>query len=91
MAELVRTNDVGMISVIEGLLGSVGIPFQIADRHMSTLEGLIGVIQMRILVPDDREEEARAVLVEAELGDWRVPDASPQPPGDAARPSGARG
>jgi hypothetical protein len=70
MAELVRTNDPGLISAIEGLLGSAEIPYQVTDRNMSVLEGSIGAIQVRILVPDEREAEARELLVDAELGQW---------------------
>ncbi len=70
MVELVRTNDPVMISVVEGLLGEADIPYQVADRNMSILEGSIGVIQIRILVPDDREAEARELLTDAELGSW---------------------
>ncbi len=70
MAELVRTNDPGVISVIEGLLGGAGIPYQVTDRNMSVLEGSISAIQIRILVPAEHETEARALLVDAELGKW---------------------
>jgi hypothetical protein len=70
MAELVRTNDPGLISVIEGLLSGAGIPYQVADRNMSVLEGSIAAIQVRILVPDHREADARELLVDADLGDW---------------------
>lgn len=70
MAELVRTNDPVMISVIEGLLASAEIPYHVADRNMSVMEGLIQVIKVRILVPDERIDEARSMLVDAELGDW---------------------
>lgn len=44
MAELVRTNDPGIISVIEGLLAGAGLPYQVADRNMSVLEGSITAI-----------------------------------------------
>jgi hypothetical protein len=67
MAELVRTNDPALISVVEGLLQSTGVPYQVVDRNMAVLEGTIGVIQVRILVPDDYEELARGLLIEAEL------------------------
>jgi Putative prokaryotic signal transducing protein len=67
VAELVRTNDPALISVIEGLLMSTGVPYQVVDRNMAVLEGTIGVIQIRILVPDDYEELARGLLTEAEL------------------------
>ena len=67
MAELVRTNDPALISVVEGLLQSTGVPYQVVDRNMAIIEGTIGVIQVRILVPDDYEELARELLTEAEL------------------------
>ena len=70
MAELARTNDPGLLSVIEGLLAEAQIPYHVADRDMSVMEGSILVIQPRVLVPDEREAEARALLVDAELGEW---------------------
>ena len=73
MAELVRTNDPGLISVIEGLLGGADIPYQVTDRNMSVLEGSISAIRMRILVPDEQEVEARVLLIDAELGNWLRP------------------
>ena len=73
MAELVRTNAPGLISVIEGLLGGADIPYQVTDRNMSILEGSIGAIRIRILVPGEREAEARELLIDAELGNWLRP------------------
>lgn len=73
MAELVRTNDLGIISVIEALLGEADIPYHVTDRNMSVLEGSINAIQSRVLVPDDRQDEARELLTEAELGNWLRP------------------
>lgn len=70
MAELIRTNDVALISVVEALLGEAGIPYQVTDRNMSVLEGTIPVVVPRILVADDREAEARELMVDAELGEW---------------------
>ena len=70
MAELVRTNDPALLSVIEGLLVAGRIPYHVADRDMSILDGSIQVIQARILVPDQWEVEARALVVDAELGEW---------------------
>lgn len=70
MSELARTNDPVLLSVIEGLLDEAQIPHHVADRNMSVLEGSILVIQQRVLVPDDREEEARALLVDADMGEW---------------------
>lgn len=73
MTELVRTNDPGILSVIEGLLGGADVPYQVTDRNMSVLEGSIGAIQIRILVPDERADEARELLIGAELGNWLRP------------------
>lgn len=73
MRELVRTNHPGVISVIEGLLSGADIPYQVTDRNMSVLEGSIGAIQIRILVPDDEETHARDLLIDAELDNWLRP------------------
>jgi hypothetical protein len=73
VAELVRTNDPGVISAIEGLLDGADIPYQVTDRNMSILEGSTNAIQMRILVPDEHEAEARESLIDAELGNWLRP------------------
>jgi hypothetical protein len=37
---------------------------------MSVLEGSNTAIQIRILVPEEHEAEARELLVDAELGNW---------------------
>lgn len=73
MAELVRTNDPGIISVVEGLLGGADIPYHVTDRNMSVLEGSISAIQIRILVRDEDEHQARELLTDAELGNWLKP------------------
>lgn len=77
MSELIRTNDVALISLVEGLLQETDIPCHVADRHSSILEGSLNFLQMRVLVPDDREDEARALLTEAELDMWLRPRRSP--------------
>jgi hypothetical protein len=67
---LVGTNDPALISVMEGLLAASRIPHHVADRNMSILDGSIPVVQQRVLVPDEREAEAREILVDADLGQW---------------------
>jgi hypothetical protein len=73
VAELVRTNDPGVLAVVEALLADAEVPYDVADRNMSVLEGSIGAIQMRVLVPDGYEAEARMFLIDAGLGDWLRP------------------
>ena len=70
MAGLIRTNDVARISVVEALLQEAEIPCHVADRHTSGLEGSMNWLQMRVLVPDEREAEARPLVTAAELGEW---------------------
>lgn len=82
MAELIRTNDVALVPLIEGLLEDAAIPFQVADRNISSLEGAIGAFPVRVLVPDERETEARQLMTDAELGQWLRPLASDNRPLD---------
>lgn len=70
MIEIVRTNDVALISVVEGLMQEAEIPCFVADRNSSVLEGTLNFLQMRVMVPEEREDEARELLTEAELGHW---------------------
>ena len=70
MTELIRTNDLALISAVEGLLKAADIPYHVADRHNAILEGSMNWMQMRILVPDDREAEARELLGGTEMGEW---------------------
>ena len=67
MAELLRTNDPALISVVEGLLSEAEVPYHVADRNMSILEGSISAIQTRVLVRDEDEAQARQLLTEAQL------------------------
>lgn len=68
MIELLRTNDLVLLSVIEAILTSERVDFFLADQHMSTLEGSTGFMQRRVLVPADVVERARRLLRDAGLG-----------------------
>ncbi len=73
MAELLRTNQMGIIAAVEGVLTGEEIPYYVADRNMSVLEGSIGAIPMRVLVSQEYEDVARALLTDADLGEWLRP------------------
>jgi hypothetical protein len=74
MLELVRTNDVVIISFVEALMHDAGIGFLVADQNMSVLDGSIGVLPRRILVEKDRADEARRILTDAGIAhEMRVP------------------
>jgi hypothetical protein len=68
VTELLRTNDAVLISAVEALLKGAGIGCMIADRHMSVLEGSIGVLPRRVLVMDGEIARARRVMQDAGLG-----------------------
>ena len=65
MIELLRTNDLVLLSVIEAILRAERIEFFLADQHMSSLEGSTGFMRRRILVPADRIDRARRLMREA--------------------------
>ncbi len=74
MRELVRTNNAVLITAIEALLKGAGIPYAVLDRHMSVLEGSLGVLPRRILVAEDDIPAARRVLTDAGLAHELLPD-----------------
>ncbi len=67
MMELIRTNDLVLINVVETILGEDGIAFFVADNHVSAVEGGIGAFQRRVLVRSDHAARARRLLAEAGL------------------------
>jgi hypothetical protein len=73
--ELVRTNDQVLVSAVEALLDGAGIKHLVLDQNMSVLEGSIGILPRRILVPDEQLAQARRVLRDAGLGHELPPDA----------------
>lgn len=68
MVELLRTNDLVLISAIRALLAEDDIQPLIADEHMSSLEGSVGFLPRRVLVRNEDLSRARRVLEEAGLG-----------------------
>ncbi len=67
MIEILRTNDLVLISVIESLLAAEGIAFLVADQHMAAVEGSLGFLPRRILVNSRKEGRARRLIAEAGL------------------------
>jgi hypothetical protein len=65
--ELVRTNDVVLLSAIGALLDGAEIGHLVLDQNMSVIEGSVGVIPRRVLVGDDDFRAARQVLTDAGL------------------------
>ncbi|WP_350332901.1 DUF2007 domain-containing protein [Coralliovum pocilloporae] len=76
MDELIKTNDMVVISFVEALLKDAGIPYLTADQNMSIVEGSLGIIPRRILVESDHLQQARRILREAEIG-HELPEEKP--------------
>ena len=67
MVEILRTNDLVVISVVESLLRAEGIGFLVADQHMAAVEGSLGFLPRRILVDSEEAARARRIVTEAGL------------------------
>ena len=67
MEELLRTNDVVLLSWLEALLADSGIHVQVLDPHMSILEGSVGALPRRLVVHDDDAAEARRIMDDADI------------------------
>jgi len=76
MKELIRSNDPVAISWVQAVLGDAGIAVVVLDAHTSVVEGSIGAIQRRVMVPEADHARARA-LVTAEGGGHLLPAARP--------------
>jgi hypothetical protein len=68
MDEILRTNDIVLISFVETLLKEAGIASFVADQNMSVIEGSLGILPRRVLVPADDVERARRLLKDAGVG-----------------------
>jgi putative signal transducing protein len=67
LRELVRTNDMVLVSAVGALLDGANIHHLVLDQNMSIIEGSLGVLPRRILVHDDDHREARQILSDAGL------------------------
>jgi hypothetical protein len=67
LRELVRTNDLVLISAVGALLDGANIHHVVLDQNMSIVEGSLGLLQRRILVNDEDNRAARQLLTDAGL------------------------
>lgn len=67
MLEIIRTNDLVVLSLAESLMKDADIHCLIADQSMSVLEGSLGLLPRRFLVEADRADDARRILKDAGL------------------------
>ena len=67
MIELIRSNDLVLLSYVRALLQAENIRFVGLDEHMNMMDGNIGAIPRRVMVDDDQAVRARQLLKDAGL------------------------
>ena len=65
MRIIATSNNPVRLSFLAALLRDAGIETIILDTHTSVVEGSIGAIPRRLMVPDEDYEPARRILLEA--------------------------
>ncbi len=65
MRSVATSNDPVRLSFLTALLADAGIAAVVLDLHTSAIEGSIGAIPRRLMVPTEDESRARRVLAEA--------------------------
>ncbi len=75
MEELLRTNDLVLISAVEAMLKSDDVRYFVADTYMSALEGSTGFLPRRVMAHRDDIARARRLLAEAGLAEELRPAA----------------
>lgn len=66
MKELLRTNDVVLLSFLEARLKGEGIEPFILDMNASIVEGSIGILPRRLVVIDEDFEHALGIVATAQ-------------------------
>lgn len=69
MRDVLRTNDLVELSLAMALLKDGDVEHVVMDGHISVLEGTIGIFQRRLMVLDEDYNEARDILIAAEILD----------------------
>jgi len=65
MKDILRTTDPILLSFAESMLAAEGIEAAVFDLHASAVEGSIAAIPRRLMVADEDEARARAVIAAA--------------------------
>lgn len=65
MRQIYTSNNPVELAWLEVVLNDAGISALIMDQHMSIVEGSIGAIPRRIMVPDEDEVAARRLVKQA--------------------------
>ena len=82
MEELIRTNDLVIISFVDALLKEADIDYFVADQAMSALEGMDGAFPRRVLIDaraaqSDAADIRSSITVDAGTQSMNRPETSP--------------
>jgi Putative prokaryotic signal transducing protein len=67
MIELLRSNDLVLLSLVEAILRERQLGYFVADGFSSAMDGSLGVIPRRVMVAAEDAAQARRLLAEADL------------------------
>jgi len=67
MKEVLRTNDLVLLSYATHVLAEAGIEAHVFDAHMSAVEGSIGAFPRRLMVQDEDIAQALRELSNATI------------------------
>lgn len=67
MIELLRSNDLVLLSLVEAILRERGLGYFVADGFASAMDGSLGVIPRRVMIAAEDAAQARRLLAEANL------------------------
>jgi hypothetical protein len=65
MRDVLKTNDPVLLNFAEALLADAGIQAVVFDTHMSIMDGSLGVLPRRLMVPEEDYARAQSVLAGA--------------------------
>ena len=65
MIDVLKTNDIVLLSFIQSVLDDAGIPCLVLDTHMSVIEGSLGILPRRLMVADEDADRARRLIEDA--------------------------
>jgi hypothetical protein len=65
MRDVLKTNNAVLLNFAEALLADAGIQAVVFDTHMSILDGSLGVLPRRLMVPEEDYVRAKTVLAGA--------------------------
>ena len=66
MKEVIRTNNLILISRVQTILDEAGIQNKLLDTHASNIEGNISAIQRRLVVSNDDFHQSQKLINDLE-------------------------